>query len=53
MNLNNLQENNELTTDNFKIYVPKTLRDYTYLSDSTKENIEFDLEIKIWVKNNK
>lgn len=48
MNLSNLQENNELTTDNFKIYIPKRLRD---LADSTKENIEFDLEIKIWVNN--
>ena len=46
----NSQENPEWITDNSKIYVPEISKDDCCVTDSTKENIEFDLDIKIWIK---
>jgi len=52
MILNNSQENLKLNKDNYKVYVPKISKDDGHVDDSTKENIEFDLDIKIWIKKN-
>jgi len=50
MILSNSHENDKDTSDNSKILVPVILQDDGCVCNSSMENIEFDLDIKIWIK---
>jgi len=50
MILSNSKENDKETSDNSKISVPIILQDDGCVGNSSMENIEFDLDIKIWIK---